>query len=115
MRWCLQLRVVADEFLIGTQPIFHVVAILLATRFVQTVCELGNLVVCRGKSAAGALSHAHLTRDALGKDVSCLSHDFLISLIFLCLYRALEAGPSRPASLCSSTSGRLPPLSPRAE
>lgn len=95
MRWCLQLRVVADEFLFGTQPIFHVVAILLATRFVQTVGELGNLVVCSGQSAAGVLSHAHFTRDARRCPV--------------------EAGSGKPTTLYSSTSGWPPMLSLRTE
>ena len=78
MLWCLQSRVVADEFLFSTQPIFDIVAILPATRFVQTVGELGNLVVGRGRSTAGVCSHPPLACGMRSDETSCFCHNFLV-------------------------------------
>src|SRR5438094_5912279 len=56
-RRCLQLLVVVDELLFGTQPSFNVVAILTAARFVKAVGELGDLFVCWRRFTASILSH----------------------------------------------------------
>ena len=77
MFWCLQSRAVADEFLFGKQPIFHVVAIPSATQFVETVGELGNLVVCGGQPMAGVSSHPPLTCGLRSDEISCFCHNTL--------------------------------------
>jgi hypothetical protein len=79
-----QLGVVPHEFLFGTQPIVDVVSVLPATCLVQTECELRNLVVCRGRSTTGVLSHFHLTSHIRSDDVS--DRAFVTSFVFLCCF-----------------------------
>jgi hypothetical protein len=51
-----ELGVAAHEFPFGTQPIFNVVTVLLAARFVQTADELRDIVVRCARPTPGTFS-----------------------------------------------------------
>src|SRR5215831_14270099 len=80
------------EFPLGAQPIFYVVAILPAARFVLTAGESSDLFVSGRRSTAGVLSRttgAQVSSPAIvrisgirSNDLSNLHHDSVTSLVF---------------------------------
>ena len=56
----------------GTQPIFDVVFVLPATSLVQTEGELCNLLLYRGETTSGVVSHTPLISGVRGGDISWL-------------------------------------------
>src|SRR5262245_236144 len=93
-------------------PIFKIVAIPPATRFVQAVGELGNLVVCRRRSIAGVLSHTPWaqvsgptvvnTSGVRSDDISYLFHTSITYLVFPVTCLGGDTGSAKPACLWHS-------------